>query len=117
MNTIDLLEKELQKWQIDKNIDCKLFDYGALKAAIGQFVFTIPKYAGNGVVRYGVSTRLPITDLPSVVHIAYFCSAKCNKIVGGMPCIFQVDCFNASKPGLEYYCRNCNCLLSEPVQL
>ena len=120
MNTSDLLRNELQKWRIDRNIDGKFLDYETMKTAVGKFVFTIPTYVGSGVARFGISTAEkhdPCIPLDHLIQIAYFCSAKCNKIVGGMPRIFQVDHLSAGKPGLEYYCTHCKCLLNEPVQL
>ncbi len=120
--TYELLKHELEKWLSGNTLlQDRIFDYEQLRTAVGKFVHTLPKYMANGITRFAINTTGEPdnhVDLAKLVHIAYFCHAKCNKIIGGMPYIFQVDnARSIESGGLEYTCKLCKCLLSKQIQL
>ncbi|MBI4016649.1 MAG: hypothetical protein HY363_03065 [Candidatus Aenigmarchaeota archaeon] len=123
MTSCELIEHELEHWiSGDKLLEDKVFDYEQLRTTVGKFVHTIPTYAANGVARFAINiTGEPdnVVDLAKLLHIAYFCHANCNKIVGGMPRIFSVNATHSADgtEGLDYYCKKCCSLLSRQIQL
>ena len=124
MGTQELLENEFKQWLSEddlKILEGKIFDYEQLITAVGKFVHTIPRYAASGIARYGINiTKEPdqSVELDNLAHVAYFCHAKCNKIIGEMPRIFQVDNVHSCEGvGLEYYCKMCHTLLGEQLHV